>query len=626
MDAITALSNTSGESDPTSRSTAGGAFVRHARLRDAFGLTAQRYERLGNRLSWARFGTFFFSAVWAAAAWAERSAATGWFAGLLFALFVGAVAKHSRVVRAQADASCRRDIHDRHMARIGTDWMSFESKGETLIPRDHEYAWDIDVVGQGSLFQRIDATHTRHGERLLADWLASPASGQVVLERQAAVVELRDRLEFRREFEAAALMYQPEKLNPRGIEALGKVALIFPARPWLLAVARGLPLVTAGLLTAQGVGWLPSSLWLIPLALQVAVLMYFGRKIRATLDLVEARSPTLEAYKELLLLIERIPHQSALLCAIKERIALGSQAPSDHFARLAFWIGLGDLRHNFLVHVVVDAFTLWDLHVLYGVERFIKEAGSRAGEWFNAIGEVEALASLATLADCDPDATLPEIADENAQMRAVNIAHPLLLSSERVANDVALRGPGTALIVTGSNMAGKSTLLRAVGLNLALALAGGPVIARSMRVPRVRLRSSMRADDSLERGASYFQSELIKIKRVITDAESSPPVFFLLDELLRGTNARARHLGSKAVLLHLLNRHATGIYATHDVDLAAFGQTDPDRIENVHFTDVMMEGEMRFDYHLRPGIVRSSNALRLLAMAGVDVPDDSRNS
>jgi DNA mismatch repair ATPase MutS len=163
-------------------------------------------------------------------------------------------------------------------------------------------------------------------------------------------------------------------------------------------------------------------------------------------------------------------------------------------------------------------------------------------------------------------------------------------------------------------------LLRAVGQNIALALAGGPVIAKSMRVPRVRLRASMRADDSLESGSSYFHAELAKLKRVIASAEAPPPVFFLLDELLRGTNARARHVGAKAVLMHLLDRHATGLCATHDVELAALGHEEGARIENVHFTDVVIDGEMRFDYRLRPGIVRTSNALRLLAMAGVDVP------
>lgn len=192
----------------------------------------------------------------------------------------------------------------------------------------------------------------------------------------------------------------------------------------------------------------------------------------------------------------------------------------------------------------------------------------------------------------------------------------------RVANDVHLRGPGTCLIVTGSNMAGKSTLLRAVGVNIALALAGGPVVAKRMRVPRVRLRASMRVADSLQSGASYFQAELSRLRVVVGHADQQPPIFFLLDELLRGTNAKARHIGARAVVRHLLKHGATGLVATHDVALSALEREEPEQVENVHFTDVIQDGEMIFDYRLRLGVVRTSNALRLLSQVGIEVEDD----
>jgi DNA mismatch repair ATPase MutS len=217
---------------------------------------------------------------------------------------------------------------------------------------------------------------------------------------------------------------------------------------------------------------------------------------------------------------------------------------------------------------------------------------------------------------------MPVVSDQPGPLAATRLQHPLLPREVRVGNDISLPGPGSALVVTGSNMAGKSTLLRALGLNVALALAGGPVCARSFRVPRVRLRASMRAEDSLQRGASYFHAELQKLRMVIEDAEQSPPVLFLLDELLRGTNQRARQVGARAVLLHLLQRSAMGLVATHDLGLSALEREQPERVHNVHFTDVAIDGEMRFDYALRPGVVRTSNALRLLAMAGVDVPPD----
>jgi DNA mismatch repair ATPase MutS len=219
---------------------------------------------------------------------------------------------------------------------------------------------------------------------------------------------------------------------------------------------------------------------------------------------------------------------------------------------------------------------------------------------------------------------MPSIGGEEGALDAEALVHPLLTSQTRVPNDVTLPGQGSALIVTGSNMAGKSTLLRAVGLNIALGLAGGPVTARRFRLPLVRLRASMRADDSLQSGASYFHAELQKLRRVTDHAEDDPPVFFLLDELLRGTNARARHLGARAILMHLLERRASGLVATHDVALASLADEYPKRVINVHFTDVMREGEMIFDYRLRPGVVKTSNALRLLRQAGIDVPEDDQ--
>jgi DNA mismatch repair ATPase MutS len=283
---------------------------------------------------------------------------------------------------------------------------------------------------------------------------------------------------------------------------------------------------------------------------------------------------------------------------------------------------MAQLRTQGPVYLVVNVLTLWDLHCLRGIEGWLTRVGPSTERWFAAIGELEMLCSLATLRHEDPGTTFPEI-DENgdAGLSCVGIAHPLLKPDSRVENDLSLPGAGSVAIVTGSNMAGKSTLLRAVGLNTALALAGGPVCARAFRLPIVRLRASMRVEDDLQRGASYFHAELEKLKSIIASLDRSPRVLFLLDELLRGTNARARSQGARAVVEHLIQRGALGLVATHDVALSDLEAEHPGRAHNCHFTDVFEHGEMRFDYRLRPGPVRTSNALRLLAMAGVDVPN-----
>ncbi|MEY4582296.1 MAG: hypothetical protein RL701_6999, partial [Pseudomonadota bacterium] len=492
--------------------------------------------------------------------------------------------------------------------------------------RDHAYAWDIDLVGQGSLFQRIDVTHTREGERTLVEWLASGADVETARARQVAVLELRDLLELRRELEAAVPDPNGEKLDATRVHALVHAPLLYANRAWLRPVSWVLPIITLSALLLSSLDLVPKGAWVLPTIVQALVLIRLGQNVRNLFDVVAAKAPALEAYKEMLVLLEDAKFQSPRLRALQARLKIAGGAPSVQLARLAFWVGLAELRENFLFHVVINSLTLWDLHVAYGIERFVRDVGAHTGEWFAVLAEVEALASLATLAELDPGAIMPELADGQAPFEAKGLLHPLLPALTRVPNELMLRGPGTALVVTGSNMAGKSTLLRAVGQNIALALAGGPVTAEHMRVPQVRLRASMRANDSLEAGSSYFHAELQKLKHVIQHAEDAPPVFFLLDELLRGTNARARHVGAKAVLLHLLQRHGTGLCATHDVELAALGNDDAQHIQNVHFTDVMVQGEMLFDYHLRPGIVRTSNALRLLALAGIDVPLAERES
>jgi hypothetical protein len=597
----------------------------HAKLRDRFAAEAEQLESKGARLSLLRLITFLAVVVLLGGAFLDRS---GLLFGLGLAALVGffvAVAAHGRTIAAQERAQYRRDTHIRHISRAGLGWTRFPSKGDAIVPRDHAYAWDIDLVGQGSLFQRIDVTHTHLGEQTLVTWLAAASDIATARARQVAVLELRDQLELRRELEVAAANAKAEKLDASRVQALVELPLVFPQKPWLRPLSFVLPILTIAAIVLGSLDIVPHTLWVLFAVGQTLLLMRVGPELRNSLDVSAAKAPALQAYKSMLLVLEQAEWHSPLLKSLQEKVKVEGVKPSAQLARLAFWVSLAEARLN-IFGIVLNTFLLWDLHVLHGLEGFVRDVGRRVNTWFAALAELEALSAFACLAELDPSATMPELLDERAPLRAAGMAHPLLSPEQRVANDLNLRGPGTALVVTGSNMAGKSTLLRSVGLNIALALAGAPVIARSMQVPRVRVRASMRADDSLEAGSSYFHAELSKLKRVISDAENAPPVFFLLDELLRGTNARARHVGARAVLVHLLDRSGTGLCATHDVELAALGNQDEKRIENVHFTDVMVNGEMVFDYRLRPGIVRTSNALRLLALAGIDVPSAEREA
>jgi hypothetical protein len=590
--------------------------------RARFGAEIARRQAQSDRLSLTRLLAFIASGALIATAFAEH-AGWAWLLGLTCAaVFAVAVIAQQRVLSALDGARIRHDVHERHLMRIDGRFGELPSRGEKLLPRTHAYAWDIDLLGQGSLFQRIDVTHTVHGERLLGDWLGRAATAEVIAARQQAVSELARMVELRQELEASALLARGDgKLDGRPFREFAELPSYFAPRAWLRVVILALPLLTLALYLLGRAHVLAAGLWLVPVGAQLALLWASGHAVRRAFDLAAARQGVAEAFEGMLRVVERAKFESPLLCAIQQRLAVGGTPPSVHMRNLQSWTSAAELRQQFLFYVLVNPLTLWDLHVLHGLERWNARVGRKTSDWFEALGELEALSSLATLAFGDPDSRMPEIAAPRGALRARELSHPLLTPESRVSNDVALDGPGCALIVTGSNMAGKSTLLRALGLNVVLALAGGPVCAAALSLPIVRLRASMRADDSLQQGASYFHAELTKLRGVVEDAQAEPPVLFLLDELLRGTNARARHIGARAVLLHLLERGAMGAVATHDVALSELERERPGRIANVHFTDVVENGEMRFDYRLRPGVVRTSNALRLLALAGIDVPE-----
>jgi DNA mismatch repair ATPase MutS len=314
------------------------------------------------------------------------------------------------------------------------------------------------------------------------------------------------------------------------------------------------------------------------------------------------------------------------LKSLQSRLDAGVRAPSAHIRALARLAGWADLRHQVLLHPILNLLFMWDLRLLQGMECWNRTAGMHVRSWFEVIGEFEALSSLAGLKELEPGSCFPDIADDDRGILALELGHPLLPIDHRVTNSLALPGRGAFWIVTGSNMAGKSTWLRAVGLNAALAFAGGPVCARQFVLPVLRIRSSMRIRDSLQAAASYFYAEVLKLKSLVADADAEPPIMFLCDELLRGTNAHDRTIGARAVVRHLASRGAMGIVATHDDALCDLCDEPGLSGQNVHFTDVLVNGDMTFDFKLRPGRATDGNALAVLARAGIPVPDEARSA
>jgi hypothetical protein len=585
-------------------------------------------EARENRVSWLRLSSFLCAAA-ALVGGATQGSPALWGLSVLLGLgFLAGVVLHARLAAARARVAARQRFHELELARLHGD-LSLQPVPAARAMESHPYASDIDLTGPGSLLQHIDTTRTQEGEQALVDALSAPAQLSLIRARQGAVEALADSPNFREDLWAAAGALHPvvgaaDKLTSAPFFALLERPSAFASRPWLRPAMLGLSSLTALALALAAFELLPwRALW-IPVLVQGLLLFKLGAVVHPTLSLLTARLGFAEAYLQLFQLLEQHRFEALHLAQLRDGLRAHGALPSTWMMRLARYEGLAQLRTQGPLYIVLNALTLWDLYCLDRIDRFIAEVGPHCHAWFEALGELEVCAAFAALRYADGESTQPEVVDGDAGLLAEGLLHPLLPANARVPNDLSLPGPGSAIVITGSNMAGKSTLLRALGLNVALALAGGPVSARRFRISRVRLRASMRIDDSLQRGASYFHAELSRLRTVVGELANGPPVLFLLDELLRGTNAHARHKGARAVVLHLLAHRAMGLVATHDIALSELETELPGRVQNVHFTDVFEDGEMRFDYRLRAGVVKTSNALRLLALAGVDVEvDDS---
>jgi hypothetical protein len=584
----------------------------HERLAEAFRQRAATLQRRSAWLSAARLALFLLAGAALFSAFTRRELASqSWLAGCAVAGFLVLVVLHARLVRRQREAEICRSIEQRHLARTTRGWTRFPVAKPT-VSEEHAYAFDIDLVGEGSLMQRIDVSHTVWGERTLLDWLSTLAPTATILERQAALQELAEVPDFRRRLELAGR--DDGKLS--GERFLDFVQRAPRVGRGLAVLLHALPLLGCGVAMSVSRG-LVSPVWLAALLPQAVVVAWHWRGASQAFALLDTRQRHLEAFGELFLCIEGQSFQSPLLRRMRDRFHVEGKTASSQMRALASWAGWAELRFQALVHPFVNLLLMWDLHLLLRIESWTRRIGSHVRSWFETVGEFEALASLATLRSLEPGSAFPEIESEAPAFAARDLAQPLLPLEERVGNDLTIAGRGAFLILTGSNMAGKSTLLRSIGLNAALAFAGGPVCAAALSLTPARLRSSMRVRDSLQAGASYFYAEVLRIKALIADAAADPPILFLFDELLRGTNARERSLGARAIILHLVEKGALGIVATHDEALCELCDEPGLLGSNVHFTDQMRDGKMVFDFKLRQGRATGGNALAILEQAGI---------
>ena len=571
---------------------------------------------------------------WGAAGWATLGASV--------AVFVVLVLAHARVHEAAERTSAALRFNERGIGRISHAWDRLPAASERFHEAHHPFASDLDIVGRASLMQIVDTTETAFGEEKLARLLLMTEVASwpdEVLRRQVAARDLAGRGRFREELATAAGILAGDRPDPTALidwaegdeiaaslaaqgddsAADGLARLSFASR----AVAWILPSLATLLAIAGPVAHVPSGWITLFVTLEIGAGLLFGMRTTAMLSAVSAREAAATRWRAMFAAIEQEPFDAPLLRDLRARLASGQRLASRELAALATIVGFVDARRNEVFRFLIGPFLFWDVHCTAALLSWRARAGAHLRGWIDALGEVEALASLGAFAFEHPDFVWPELAAE-PMLVARGLAHPLLPDDRRVGNDVNLPGAGRALVVTGSNMSGKSTLLRAIGVNAVLAYAGAPACATALRIGAARVATSMRVLDSLEQGVSHFLAEVRRLKRVLDLAEGRgrAPVLFLLDEILHGTNSRERVIGACAVVTELVKRGAFGAVSTHDLGITALERELGGRVTNVHFEEQIAADAMTFDYVLRPGIVQSSNALRLMRAIGIDVKDD----
>ena len=579
---------------------------------------AAAWQRQADRLSHARLATFAAGAVVAGAAlfggWLSP-----WWLAVPAGAFAGLVVWHDRVLLTEARAARAVAWYEHGIARLEDRWPGLGPGGDRFADPEHLYAQDLDLFGDGSLFQLLCTARTQAGEETLAAWLKTPAGPTEVAERQAAVRELQPRVALREELNTAAAEMRTS-VRPARLAAWATGAGQLPG-VWPRFAAIGF----TGLISASLLAWLGG---VLPLGAAVAALLaaaVFKHRFhaRTTRIMHGADEPSREllVLGEVCRVLRRESYRTARLRALHAALAAPDGEAYAAARQLCRVVERHDWQHN-IFFLPLAAVLFWDLHCAFAVEAWRRRHGDRVARWLRDTGEFEALAALATYGWEHPADPYPEIAGDAGPpvYEAERLSHPLLPAAAAVPNDVALGTAPRVLIVSGSNMSGKTTLLRSVGINAVLALAGAPVRAARLRLSPLTPGATLRIEDSLQAGRSRFYAEVLRLGQILAAARAGPTLF-LFDELFHGTNSHDRRDGARGLLGSLLELPTLGLVTTHDLALAEIADGLAPRTRNVHFDDDVVAGDLRFDYRLKPGPVTRSNALAIMRAVGLDVPE-----
>jgi hypothetical protein len=572
------------------------------------------FEARRNQLGYWRLLAFIAAGV---VVWFSiRKQAPWWSLAFPLAAFVALVWWQSRIEREAERVRRAIRFHEAGLARIENRWQGSGETGERFLDPHHPYAADLDLFGRAGLFELLSTARTRGGEARLADWLRSPAPVPELHARHAAVAELRPLLDLREQLAVLGDDFRsgvdPEQLM-RWADAPSNP---FPKSMRVIAFVLA---ITAAIVIAW---WFATGFIGIEARRALVALIFVEgsfflsvrQRVGKIVEEVGRPARDLDLLSDIVRTLETQQFQSPLLARLRGALDVEGQPASLRIARLRRLMDTLDSRDNILIKAL-DGPLLWTVQTAMAIEAWRSENGRFVRGWIDAVSEIEVLSAFANYSWEHPADPFPEFAD-GARFEGEELGHPLLAEERCVRNSLTLIPPVQLLVVSGSNMSGKSTLLRAVGINAVLALAGAPVRAARLTIPPLSVGASIRTMDSLEEGHSRFMAEILRLKQIL---ELPRPALFLLDELLHGTNSHDRAIGARGLIRALLARGAIGLATTHDLSLSRVADELAPAADNVHFEDRLEDGRLVFDYLMKPGVVTRSNALDLMRAVGLDV-------
>ena len=537
----------------------------------------------------------------------------GWWLGTPVLAFIAVLIYHQRVRSLRTHAQKAVQYYRAGLERLSDQWSGNGTAGARFAVQDHIYADDLDLFGKDSLYELLCAARTQMGETILAQWLLAPAAIDTIYARHASIADLRSRFAFRESMAIDGDILKNE-LHAATLDAWAQA----PNRlgggwiRWIAPLIAGLAIAAIAIWATWGAAF-PL---LAVIMIEIALMVFLRKPIHTAITTVESAFEDLKGLSVLLKRIEAQRFDAAPLHSLQLKLSSHGLGAGAALSKLATIVNFVEARRNPILAPFL-LLLMYPLQTALAAERWRSAHGAAIRSWLEVLGEFEALVSLAQYAYEQSADPFPQFLDGPPAFKATGLGHPLIPAAVRVCNDIDICGETRVLLVSGSNMSGKSTLLRTIGINAVLAMAGAPVRAQSLQLTPLQIGASIRINDSLHEGSSRFYAEITRLRKLFEP--NKLPLLFLLDELLQGTNSTDRRIGAQGLLRALIKRGAIGLISTHDLALTDTAGLEPGAVKNVHFQDELKDGKLKFDFKLQPGVVTKSNGIELMRSIGLDV-------